>query len=63
MRVVFERDDEEDFIELILSDEEIEELKSYHGIARDVYEALGPERNLSVFIRRGSTYAAKKYTF
>lgn len=51
MRKIFEKNVEDsDFLELILSDEEIEQLGEI-GVVQDFPEGLNGKRNLNVFIR------------
>jgi len=49
--MIFENDGQEDFFEIILSDEEIEELKAGRGIQKDFPKGLYDLHNLNVFIR------------
>ena len=48
MRMIFENDGEEDFFEIILNDEEIEDLRSHKGVLMDFSYGF---RNLNVFVR------------
>ena len=51
MRMIFEEDIEHsDFLELILTQEEIKELMK-RGVSRDYPEGFHSKRNLNVFIR------------
>lgn len=49
MRMIFESDGQEDFFEIILSAQELNEIEQHKGITREFPYGL---RNLNVFIRK-----------
>jgi hypothetical protein len=51
MRVIFENDGEEDFFEIILTKEEIDDLNNHSGVLMDFPKGLYGTCNLNVFVR------------
>ena len=54
MRVIFESDEEEDFLELVLNENDLDRLKDHQGIQKNCLDIFKGKRNLNLFIRRGS---------
>lgn len=52
MRMIFEFDGQEDFLELILTDSDIKQLETEPGIMLDYPYGLHGFRNLNIFLRK-----------
>ena len=61
MRIIIEPDDEDgvDYIEIQLSEKEIQSLLDYDPIEKEIGDALGSGRNINIYIRR-ILYASEK---
>jgi len=52
MRMVFEQVDEDDFLEFILTENDLLNIEGITGVTRNYPSILGGKRNLNVFIRK-----------
>lgn len=59
MRMIFEQDDEDDFLEFILTENDLLNIESIKGANRDYPSILDKNRTMNVFIRKETNI--KKY--
>lgn len=59
MKFLFEVDDEEDFIELHLTERELMSMLKGDALTKDVPQGLNKNRNLNIYIRRGANAIEK----
>jgi hypothetical protein len=54
MKMLYEHDSEEDFIEIHLTEKELKDILKDKPITKDFPAALNERRSLNIFIRRGA---------
>lgn len=52
MKIIFEQDSEDNYIELILEEGEIHNLLDWEGVGKEFPEILLSRRKLNIFVRR-----------
>lgn len=52
MRMVFEQDEEDDFLEFILTENDLLNIEGVKGVTKDYPSIIGKGRNMNVFIRK-----------
>jgi len=54
MKLIYEHDSEEDFIELHLTEKELKDILKGIPVTKDYPAAINERRNLNIFVRRGA---------
>lgn len=54
MKFLFEQDDEEDFVEIHLTEKELTDMLKGNPVVRDFPQAICKNRNTNVYLRRGA---------
>lgn len=54
MRLIYEHDQEEDFVEIHLTEKELKDILKGDPVAKDFPAALHERRNTNIYIRRGA---------
>lgn len=54
MRMVFERDEDDDFLEFILTENDLLDIGGIKGVTKDYPSIMNKSRNMNVFIRKES---------
>lgn len=67
MRMIFERDDEDDFLEFILTENDLLDIDEVKGVTKNYPSIINKNRNMNIFIRKetdmktfGAEHAADK---
>jgi len=58
MKVIFDADHEEEFLEIILTEREIKDMLSYH--AMEARQLIKKKKPLNIFIRRASHASSER---
>ena len=60
MKFLFEMDDEEDFVEIHLTERELMSMLKGDPLVKDVPQGLNRNRNLNIYIRRGANAISQR---